>query len=66
MARPIHMFHWSAVDECNQQILPHWPTGPAFGRPEDRLRPVPMAEMGPGLRREDAGGRRGIELTECV
>jgi hypothetical protein len=41
------------------KILSHRPTGPAFGRPEDRLRPVPMAEMGPGFRGEDTGGRRG-------
>ena len=25
------------------------PTGPSFGRPEDRLRPASMAPMGPGL-----------------
>ena len=31
----------------------HRPTGPAVGRPEDGLQPVPIAEMGPGLRRED-------------
>jgi|HubBroStandDraft_6_1064221.scaffolds.fasta_scaffold243721_4 hypothetical protein len=38
------------------KILSHRPTGPAFGRPEDRLRPVPMAKLGPGLRREDKEG----------
>jgi RimJ/RimL family protein N-acetyltransferase len=38
------------------KIRPHRPPGPAFGRPEDRLRPVPMAELGPGLRREDKEG----------
>src|SRR5438552_954413 len=31
----------------------HRPTGPASGRHEDGLRPVPMAAMGPGLRRDD-------------
>ena len=34
----------------------HRPPGPAFGRPEDGLRPVPMADMGPGLRRENEEG----------
>jgi hypothetical protein len=38
------------------KILSHRPTGPAFGRPENRLRPVPMAKLGPGLRREDKEG----------
>ena len=28
----------------------HRPTRPASGRPEDRLRPVPMAAIDPGLR----------------
>ena len=37
------------------KIPSHRPTGPALGRPEDKLRPVPMAEMDPGLRREDEG-----------
>ena len=27
------------------KILSHRPTGPASGRPADRLRPVPMVEM---------------------
>jgi hypothetical protein len=30
--------------------LSHRPTGPANGAPEDRLRPVPMADIDPGLR----------------
>jgi len=34
--------------------------------PSHRRKPVPIAEMGPGLRREVEGGRRGIELSECV
>ena len=33
-------------------------TGPAYGRPEDRLRPVSRAAMGPGLRRDDKRDRR--------
>jgi hypothetical protein len=40
------------------KILSHRPTGPRVARPEDRLRPVPMAELGPGLRREDKEGDR--------
>jgi hypothetical protein len=35
------------------KFLSHRPKGPDFGRPEDRLRPVPIAEMGPGVRQED-------------
>jgi hypothetical protein len=43
------------------KTLSHQPTGPAFGRPEDRFRPVPIAEIDPGLRREDeAAAERGF------
>src|SRR5215813_3607941 len=35
-------------------VRSHRPTGPAFGRPEDRLHPVPISAMDPGLRRDDA------------
>ena len=35
-------------------FLSHRPTGPASGRPEDRLQPVPISEMGSGLRGDDA------------
>jgi hypothetical protein len=43
--------HQPSADQCSQhKILSHRPTGPAFGRPEDRLQPVPMAEMDPGFR----------------
>jgi hypothetical protein len=31
-----------------------------------RRRPVPMAEIDPGFRREDEEGGRGIESSECV
>ena len=32
------------------RILSHRPTGSAYGRPEDRFRPVPMSGIDPGLR----------------
>ena len=38
--RPIHTIHQTA-DRAN--ILSHRPTGPRRARPEDKLRPVPMA-----------------------
>src|SRR5215469_13215593 len=37
-------------------VRSHRPTGPAFGRPEDRLHPVPISAMDSGLRRDDANG----------
>ena len=47
------------------KIPSHRPTGPALGRSEDKLRPVPMAHMGPGLRREDEGVlHRSSECSE--
>jgi hypothetical protein len=43
--------HQPSADQCSQhKILSYRPTGTAFGRPEDRLQPVPMAEMDPGFR----------------
>ena len=47
------------------KILSHRPTGPRVARPEDRLRPVPMAEVDPGLRREDEESEAHIEASEC-
>jgi hypothetical protein len=38
---------------CPRNIFfPYRPTGPAVGRPEDKLRPVPTAAVGPDLRRD--------------
>jgi hypothetical protein len=57
--KPIQKFtHTGPI--LTSKILSHRPPGPAFGRPEDRLRPVPMAEQGPGLRWKT---KRGIALN---
>jgi len=48
------------------KILPHRPPGPAIGRPEDRLWPVPVVELGPGFRREDEEGAPRTESSECI
>ena len=43
--RPFQKIHLATADQCShQKILSH------------RRRPVPMAELGPGLRREDNEG----------
>ena len=44
--------------------LPHLPPGPAFGRREDRLRPVPMADIDPGVRREDNKGQHRVNFLD--
>jgi len=50
--KPIHTLLWSTMDQCcHPKILSH------------RRRPVPIAEMGPGLRREDAGGDAALNLN---
>jgi len=49
--------------------LSYRPTGPAYGRPEDRLQPVSRAALGPGLRRDDKRDRRVFaiwRLSRCV
>jgi hypothetical protein len=57
------MIHWwVAGSTLTPTTLSHRPTGPAFGRPEDRLPPVPMADMDPGLRREDNKGKTGVNI----
>ena len=35
------------------RFLSHRPPGPGFGRPEDRLQPVPISAMGPGFLGDD-------------
>ena len=38
------------IGQCQHQITPpHRPTGPRDARPEDSLRPVPTADVGPSL-----------------
>jgi hypothetical protein len=37
-------------DEAVLRQSPRRPTGPPLGRPEDQLRPVPVAGLDPGLR----------------
>src|SRR5271169_2388408 len=50
--RPSRKIRSARAGQGSHQILSH------------RRRPVPITEMGPGLRREDENGRRGIESSE--
>jgi len=43
------------MDQHAAPLSSHRLTGPAFGRPEDKLRPVSMSEVDPGLRPAFAG-----------
>ena len=45
--------HWAAKDTGHKLVRVIPATGPAAGRPEDRLRPGSIATMGAGLRRCD-------------
>ena len=43
-------FSEAAADQFHINISSHRPTGPRGARPEDMLWPVPIAELGPGIR----------------
>jgi tetratricopeptide (TPR) repeat protein len=63
-----HCFAFGIISSKKSTISwPYRPPGPANSRPEDKLRPVPTAAMGPDLRRDDKRGvSANLPLTMLV